>query len=166
VPVWFYFFWIDLPGSLRHAGGSHPVPERSTSQAVTSRILEFTRTQQNEGDDYYRRACRKRWEASSAKNGHSVFTCPSERALAQISNASKKGVRQRRYTDPRGSRSGFGAIAVGYYRRGKARVYCRQGRDRVRQDLLRRLGEARTAGDGGFFFGRGRAAATRGPVHG
>jgi len=44
------------------------------------------------------------------------------------------------YTDPRGSRSGFGALLLGYYRGGKL-VYAGKVGTGFDQDLLRRLGE-------------------------
>src|SRR5258707_7623536 len=44
------------------------------------------------------------------------------------------------YTDPRGSRSGFGALLLGYYREGKL-VYAGKVGTGFDQDLLRRLAE-------------------------
>jgi hypothetical protein len=44
------------------------------------------------------------------------------------------------YTDPRGSRSGFGALLLGYYR-GRKLVYAGKVGTGFDQDLLRRLGE-------------------------
>jgi bifunctional non-homologous end joining protein LigD len=44
------------------------------------------------------------------------------------------------YTDPRGGRSGFGALLLGYYRGGKF-VYAGKVGTGFDQDLLRRLGE-------------------------
>jgi ATP-dependent DNA ligase len=44
------------------------------------------------------------------------------------------------YTDPRGSRGGFGALLLGYYRGGKL-VYAGKVGTGSNQDLLRRLGE-------------------------
>jgi bifunctional non-homologous end joining protein LigD len=44
------------------------------------------------------------------------------------------------YTDPRGSRSGFGALLLGYYR-GRKLVYAGKVGTEFDQDLIRRLGE-------------------------
>ena len=162
VPVWFYFF--DLLYLDRY--DMREVPLRYRKEVLRNAFdfqgsLQFTEHRKTEGEDYYRRACQKRWEGIIAKNGHSVYVSKRTRDWLKFKCKQEQEFVIGGYTDPRGSRSGFGALLLGYYRGGEARV-CRQGRDRVRPRPVTASGrEARTAGDAGFFLCRGRAAATR-----
>jgi bifunctional non-homologous end joining protein LigD len=140
VPVWFYLF--DLLYLDRY--DIRQVPLRYRKQVLRNAFgfqgsLRLTEHRETEGEDYYRKACEKGWEGIIAKNGDSVYV--SERTPDWL----KFKCKQQEfviggYTDPQGSRSGFGALLLGYYRGGKL-VYAGKVGTRFNQDLLRRLGE-------------------------
>ena len=161
VPVWFYLF--DLLYLDRY--DIRQVPLRYGKEVLRNAFdfqdpLRFTEHRKTKGEDYYRRACQKGWEGIIAKSGDSVYVSRRTRDWLKFKCTQDQEFVISGYTDPRGSRSGFGALLLGYYRGGK-RV-CRQGRDRIRpRPVTASKREARTAGDAGFSLCRGRAAATR-----
>lgn len=81
--------------------------------------LRYSSHRNEHGERYLREACRKGWEGLIAK------LADSEYAPSRSSHWQKlKCVRDQEfviggYTEPKGSRTGLGAILVGYYRRGK-----------------------------------------------
>ncbi len=147
-------FRLALPGSLRHPAGSPPVPEGSASQCLRlSRFLAVHgSTARLKARPTTERRARVGWEGIIAKNGDSVYVSRRTRDWLKFKCKQEQEFVIGGYTDPRGSRSGFGALLLGYYRGREARV-CRQGRDRVRPRPAAASGrEARTAGDAGFPF--------------
>jgi DNA ligase D-like protein (predicted ligase) len=141
VPVWFYFF--DLLYLDRY--DMREVPLRYRKEVLRNVFdfqgsLQFTEHRKTEGEDYYRRACQKRWEGIIAKNRHSVYVSKRTRDWLKFKCKQEQEFVIGGYTDPRGSRSGFGALLLGYYRGGKL-VYAGKVGTGFDQDLLRRLGE-------------------------
>jgi bifunctional non-homologous end joining protein LigD len=102
--------------------------------------LQFTEHRKNEGEDYYREACQKQWEGIIAKNGDSVYVSRRTRDWLKFKCTQEQEFVIGGYTDPRGSRSGLGALLLGYYRGGKL-VYAGKVGTGFNRDLLRRLGE-------------------------
>jgi len=141
VPVWFYFF--DLLYLDRY--DMREVPLRYRKEVLRNAFdfqgsLQFTEHRKTEGEDYYRRACQKRWEGIIAKNGDSMYVSRRTRDWLKFKCRQEQEFVIGGYTDPRGSRSGFGALLLGYYRGGKL-VYAGKVGTGFDQDLLRRLGE-------------------------
>jgi bifunctional non-homologous end joining protein LigD len=140
VPVWFYLF--DLLYLDRY--DIRQVPLRYRKQVLRNAIgfqgsLRLMEHRETEGEDYYRKACEKGWEGIIAKNGDSVYVSGRTRDWLKFKCKQQEFVIGG-YTDPQGSRSGFGALLLGYYRGGKL-VYAGKVGTRFNQDLLRRLGE-------------------------
>ena len=81
--------------------------------------LRFTEHRETEGEAYYRQACRRRWEGLIAKNGDSEYVCKRTRDWLKFKCTREQEFVIGGYTDPQGERSGFGALLVGFYRRGK-----------------------------------------------
>jgi DNA ligase D-like protein (predicted ligase) len=141
VPVWFYLF--DLLYLDRY--DIRQVPLRCRKQALRNAFdfhgsLRFTEHRKTEGEDYYRQACQKGWEGIIAKNGDSVYVSRRTRDWLKFKCKQEQEFVIGGYTDPRGSRSGFGALLLGYYREGKL-VYAGKVGTGFDHDLLRRLGE-------------------------
>jgi DNA ligase D-like protein (predicted ligase) len=141
VPVWFYLF--DLLYLDRY--DIRQVPLRYRKQVLRNAFdfqgsLRFTEHRETEGEDYYRRACQKGWEGIIAKNGDSVYVSRRTRHWLKFKCKQEQEFVIGGYTDPRGSRSGFGALLLGYYRGGKL-VYAGKVGTGFNQNLLRRLGE-------------------------
>jgi DNA ligase D-like protein (predicted ligase) len=141
VPVWFYLFdllYLDRY-DIRH------VPLRYRKQVLRNAFdfdgsLRFTEHRKTEGEDYYRQACQKGWEGVIAKNGDSVYVSRRTRDWLKFKCKQEQEFVIGGYTDPRGSRSGFGALLLGFYR-GRKLVYAGKVGTGFDQDLLRRLGE-------------------------
>jgi bifunctional non-homologous end joining protein LigD len=77
--------------------------------------IRYTRHRNEEGESFYKEACRKGWEGVIAKRADSTY------AHSRSTNWLKfKCVNQQEfviggYTDPQGERIGFGALLIGYY---------------------------------------------------
>src|SRR3979490_2605641 len=141
VPVWFYLF--DLLYLDRY--DIRQVPLRYRKEVLRNAFdfqgsLRFTEHRTTEGEDYYRRACQKGWEGIIAKNADSEYVSRRTRDWLKFKCKQEQEFVIGGYTDPRGSRSGFGALLLGYYRAGKL-VYAGKVGTGFDQDLLRRLGE-------------------------
>jgi bifunctional non-homologous end joining protein LigD len=141
VPVWFYLF--DLLYLDRY--DIRQVPLRYRKEVLRNAFdfqdpLRFTEHRNTEGEPYYRRACRKGWEGVIAKNGDSVYVSRRTRDWLKFKCKQEQEFVVGGYTDPRGSRSWFGALLLGYYRGGKL-VYAGKVGTGFDQDLLRHLGE-------------------------
>src|SRR6202030_3717443 len=91
------------------------------------------------GEAYYRRACQKGWEGVIAKNGDSVYVSRRTRDWLKFKCTQEQEFVIGGYTDPRGGRSGFGALLLGYYRGGKL-IYAGKVGTGFDHDTLRRLG--------------------------
>jgi bifunctional non-homologous end joining protein LigD len=141
VPVWLCVF--DLLYLDRY--DIRQVPLRYRKQVLRNIFdfrgsLLFTEHRKTDGEDYYRRACRKGWEGIIAKNEDSVYVSRRTRDWLKFKCKQEQEFVIGGYTDPRGSRSGFGALLLGYYRGGKL-MYAGKVGTGFDQELLRRLGE-------------------------
>src|SRR5262249_52437560 len=81
--------------------------------------IRFTEHRETEGEAYYREACRRRWEGVIAKNGNSVYLSKRTRDWLKFKCVQEQEFVIGGYTDPKGERVGFGALLLGYYRKGK-----------------------------------------------
>jgi bifunctional non-homologous end joining protein LigD len=116
VPVWLYLF--DLLYLDRYDTRQLPLRCRKTllSKAFAFRgSLRFTDHRDTEGEAYYREACRKGWEGLIAKNGDSVYVSRSTRDWLKFKCIKEQEFVVGGYTEPRGSRIGFGALLLGFY---------------------------------------------------
>lgn len=71
------------------------------------------------GEQYHRQACRRGWEGIIAKRRASPYGHKRSSDWQKFKCAIGQELVIGGYTEPRGSRIGFGAVLVGYYRRGK-----------------------------------------------
>jgi len=120
VPVWLYLF--DLLYLDRH--DTRQVPLRYRKQVLRKAFdfrdaLRLTQHCDTEGEAYYRKACRRGWEGVIAKNGDSAYVSRRTRDWLKFKCRKEQEFVIGGYTDPRGKRSGFGALLVGFFRRGK-----------------------------------------------
>jgi bifunctional non-homologous end joining protein LigD len=116
VPVWLYLF--DLLYLDRYDTRQLPLRCRKTllSKAFAFRgSLRFTDHRDTEGEAYYREACRKGWEGLIAKNGDSVYVSRRTRDWLKFKCIKEQEFVLGGYTEPRGSRTGFGALLLGFY---------------------------------------------------
>jgi bifunctional non-homologous end joining protein LigD len=117
VPVSYYLFdvvWADGV-DLR------PLPLRQRKQ-VLRRLLSFSgpiryvthRTQG--GEAYFARACDRGWEGLVVKRGGAPYRSGRSRDWLKFKCGNSQEFVIGGYTDPKGSRTGFGALLLGYYR--------------------------------------------------
>jgi len=139
VPVWLYLF--DL--IYLHRYDTRQVPLRYRKELLRDTFefrdsLRFTEYRNKDGDRYYRQACRRAWEGIIAKNGESVYVSRRTRDWLKFKCAKEQEFVIVGYTDPKGSRIGFGALLVGFYR-GKKLIYAGKVGTGFDTEMLTRL---------------------------
>jgi bifunctional non-homologous end joining protein LigD len=100
--------------------------------------LQFTEHRERDGEAYFRRACRSGWEGVIAKNGDSAYISRRTRDWLKFKCRHEQEFVIGGYTDPRGSRIGFGALLLGFYRRRRL-IYAGKVGTGFNNDLLRHL---------------------------
>jgi bifunctional non-homologous end joining protein LigD len=107
--------------------------------------LRFTAHRNTEGERFYDEACRRRWEGLIAKRADSNYVHTRSTDWLKFKCINQQEFVIGGYTDPAGSRKGFGAVLIGYYDNGALRYAGKIGTgfdDRTLRDLggrLRRL---------------------------
>jgi bifunctional non-homologous end joining protein LigD len=141
VPVWLYLF------DLLYLGGydTRKLPLRYRKQVLRDAFefagsLRFTEHRETEGEAYYREACRNGWEGVIAKDAGSLYVSGRTRDWLKFKCSKRQEFVVGGNNDPRGSRIGFGALLVGYYR-GRQLVYAGKVGTGFDRDTLRRLGK-------------------------
>lgn len=118
VPVVYYLFdvlWADGQ-DVR----SRPLRER---KQILQRLLSFdepirlTTHRTRDGEAYYARACASGWEGLVVKRGDAPYRPGRSRDWLKFKCQAGQEFVIGGYTDPRGSRTGFGALLLGYYDR-------------------------------------------------
>lgn len=77
--------------------------------------IRFTAHRNEDGQAYYREACRKGWEGIIAKRADSGYVHRRSSDWLKFKCVNQQEFVVGGYTDPEGERSGFGALLVGYY---------------------------------------------------
>lgn len=139
VPVWFYLF------DLLHLAGRDtlelPLRER---KAMLQRALNFggplrySEHREEDGEPYYREACRRGWEGIVGKRADSPYVSRRSSDWLKFKCINEQEFVIGGYTDPGGARTGFGALLVGYYEAGKL-VYAGKVGTGYEAETLRRL---------------------------
>lgn len=124
VPVWFYIFdvlWADgrdvRPRPLRERKG---ILQDLLTFADPLRFTEHINT---DGEAYFRQACASRWEGVIAKRADAPYRAGRSRDWLKFKCESGQEFVIGGFTDPRGTRTGFGALLLGYYDPGHQLVY-------------------------------------------
>jgi bifunctional non-homologous end joining protein LigD len=141
VPVFLYVF--DLP---RHEGEDlRPLPLRER-KARLRRALDFhgpirfnPHRNGEHGEELYREACRKGLEGVIAKRADSPYTGSRSRDWLKLKCHAEQELVIGGFTAPKGSRTEFGALLVGYYEDGVLRYAGKVGTG-FGQATLRELG--------------------------
>ena len=77
--------------------------------------LRFTSHQRMRGEEYLERACRQGWEGLIAKQIDSQYAHTRSREWLKLKCSRGQEFVVGGYTDPKGSRTGLGALLIGYY---------------------------------------------------
>lgn len=83
--------------------------------------LQFVKHIEEEGEAYLQEACKRGWEGLIAKRAASPYTKGRSRDWLKFKCSNEQEFVIGGYTDPQGSRDGFGALLVGYYEDGDLR---------------------------------------------
>ncbi|MDP8930576.1 MAG: non-homologous end-joining DNA ligase [Actinomycetota bacterium] len=116
VDVYYYLF------DLLHLDGydTRPLPLRARKSLLRAALdfagpLRFTQHRNREGEAYYAQACRSGWEGVIAKRADSRYTSRRSRDWLKFKCVAAQEFVICGFTDPQGSRVGFGALLVGYH---------------------------------------------------
>ncbi|MES1928709.1 DNA ligase, ATP-dependent [Salinisphaera dokdonensis CL-ES53] len=128
VAVYFYIFdcpWLDGLDLRR-------VPLRERKQLLRSEFvfhdpLRYTAHRNASGEAYLDEARRKGWEGILAKQADSPYRSGRSRRWLKLKCSQGQELVIGGFTDPQGSRSGFGALLVGYYENDELRYAGRVG---------------------------------------
>ncbi len=137
-----YYYLFDILHLDGHDTTGLPLRERKRllKRAISFRNpLRYTAHRNAEGEAYHRRACRKGWEGVIAKRADGRYVHGRSRDWLKFKCVNEQELVVGGYTDPQGSRIGFGALLVGYYSRGRL-VYAGMVGTGYDTDTLERLG--------------------------
>jgi DNA ligase D-like protein (predicted ligase) len=116
IPVIYYLF--DIMCSAGTDVRQRPLRERKDllrSQFSFTDPLRFTEHRSPDGEAYFKQACRDHWEGLIAKRADAPYRSGRSRDWLKFKCAAGQEFVIGGYTDPRGSRAGFGALLLGYY---------------------------------------------------
>jgi DNA ligase D-like protein (predicted ligase) len=122
VPVFFYVFdllWLNGVDVRR-------LPLRTRKSLLREAIrfedpIRFTTHRNGKGRELFAEACRKGWEGLIAKRADSPYSDRRSRDWLKFKCERGQELVVGGYTDPQGSRSGFGALLLGYFDDGELR---------------------------------------------
>jgi bifunctional non-homologous end joining protein LigD len=125
-PVAVYYYLFDV----LHLGGFSvtDIPQR-TRKKVLEAVLSFedplrlTPHRNENGEAFLREACQKGWEGIIAKKADSPYRDGRSRHWLKFKCVHRQELVIGGFTDPSGTRTGFGALLVGYYDEGGETLY-------------------------------------------
>ena len=124
VPAYYYIFdvlWAD-------GRDVRPVPLRERKRILRDLLtfagpLQFTEHIDTDGKAYFRQACASGWEGVIAKRADAPYRAGRSRDWLKFKCESGQEFVIGGFTDPHGTRTGFGALLLGYYDPGHQLVY-------------------------------------------
>ena len=124
VPVCYYIFDVLWAGDR----DVRPLPLRERKQILRGLLtfggpLRFTEHKNTDGEAYFRQACASGWEGVIAKRADAPYRAGRTRDWLKFKCESGQEFVIGGFTDPRGSRTGFGALLLGYYDSGHELIY-------------------------------------------
>jgi DNA ligase D-like protein (predicted ligase) len=124
VPVYFYVFDVLWAGQR----DVRPLPLRERKQIVGDLLaftgpLRFTEHRDTEGEAYFRQACASGWEGVIAKRADAPYRAGRTKDWLKFKCESGQEFVIGGFTDPQGTRTGFGALLLGYYNPDRQLVY-------------------------------------------
>jgi bifunctional non-homologous end joining protein LigD len=102
--------------------------------------IRFTPHRVESGEAYLEEACAKGWEGLIAKRASSPYQHSRSRDWLKFKCGNRQELVIGGFTDPKGSRKGFGALLVGYYEKGELRYAGKVGTG-YDDETLESLGE-------------------------
>lgn len=116
VPVVYYVF--DLLGLDGH--DCRGLPLRQRKQVLKEALefedpIRFSEHRAGGGGEFLKEACSKGWEGLIAKRADSTYRAGRSRSWLKLKCVNQQELVIGGYTDPKGSRSGFGALLLGHH---------------------------------------------------
>ncbi len=119
--VYFCFDLLHLDGYDLTALPLTARKELLTEALAFDEPLRYVGHVEEEGEAYYREACRRGWEGLIAKRAASRYVRGRSKDWLKFKCSFEQELVIGGYTDPQGARSHFGALLVGYYEDGELR---------------------------------------------
>lgn len=116
VTVYYYLFDI-----LEYAGYDLTRLPLRTRKGVLQHAIDFadpirySRHRNAAGEEYYRQACERGWEGVIAKRANAAYQHGRSKDWLKFKCSADQELVIGGFTEPRGSRHGFGALLLGYY---------------------------------------------------
>ncbi|HEX3388769.1 MAG TPA: non-homologous end-joining DNA ligase [Streptosporangiaceae bacterium] len=140
VPVQYYLFdvlWADGT-DLR------PQPQRERKQRLHQLLdfadpLRFTEHRVGDGVEFYHEACRQGWEGLIAKRADAPYQAGRTKDWLKFKCENNQELVIGGFTDPQGTRTGLGALLLGYYDSDGQLVYAGKVGTGFSQQTLHRL---------------------------
>lgn len=113
-----YFYLFDLPCYAGHDLRALPLRSRKHVLRKVFRYedpLRYSPHRNTQGETYHREACGKGWEGIIAKRAASAYVGKRSKDWLKMKCVHQQELVIGGYTDPQGSRSGFGALLLGHY---------------------------------------------------
>lgn len=124
VPVYYYLF------DVLYADGRdvRQLPLRERKRVLRQVLafggpVRFAVHRNRDGEAYFAQACRRGWEGLIAKRGDAPYRSGRGRDWLKFKCESGQEFVIGGYTDPKGSRTGLGALLIGYYDKNGTLVY-------------------------------------------
>ena len=116
VPVYFYIFDVLWAGDR----DVRPLTLRQRKQILRGLLtfagpLHFTEHKETDGEAYFRQACASGWEGVIAKRAEAPYRAGRTKDWLKFKCEAGQEFVIGGFTDPRGTRTGFGALLLGYY---------------------------------------------------
>jgi bifunctional non-homologous end joining protein LigD len=144
-PVAVYYYLFDLIHLDGHALERLPLKKRKVllrDAFAFADPIRFTSHRNSEGEAFLEEACSKGWEGLIAKRADSPYKHSRSRDWLKVKCSHGQELVIGGFTEPKGSRQGFDALLVGYYKEGGLRYAGKVGTgfdDALLVDLRERL---------------------------
>jgi len=138
VRVWLYLF--DILHLDRRRLDDLPLRDRKAVLRAAvdwADPLRFTPHRNEAGQDYFKEACHKGWEGVIAKRADAPYAHRRSRDWLKFKCSHGQELVIGGFTAPKGTRTGFGALLVGYYEDGKLRYAGKVGTGYDEETLAR-----------------------------
>jgi bifunctional non-homologous end joining protein LigD len=113
-----YFYLFDVLHVGEHDVRGLPLRDRKTllrKLVSFADPLRLTPHRNGDGEEYWRQACGRGWEGLVAKRADAPYRAGRSRDWLKFKCENSQEFVIGGYTDPRGERTGFGALLLGYY---------------------------------------------------
>ncbi|KAA5831251.1 non-homologous end-joining DNA ligase [Saccharopolyspora hirsuta] len=145
VAVYYYVFDLIAFGGVDLTGLSLRTRKRLLRECFEfTDPLRFSAHRVGTGEEFFREACARGWEGLIAKRADRPYRGGRSRDWLKFKCVADQEFVIGGFTDPKGSRLGFGALLVGYYRGGRLRYAGKVGTgydERTLRELRARLDE-------------------------